>query len=115
MNAADLAALPDQSGPKRIIEFAVTARRYRERLADVEWTLVLGVWDGIGALQIGQHTGLAVGEWHVHAWDLAQANREEHRPADPEIVAAGRRVLPAPLRPGDPWTATMRWTGREPR
>lgn len=57
MNAADLAALPDQSGPKRIIELAVTARRYRERLADVEWTLVLGVWDGIGALQCRHRRG----------------------------------------------------------
>lgn len=115
MNATDLAALPDQSGPERIVEFAASAKSYRDRLGVVAWDLVLGVWDGIGALQVGQHTALAVGEWHLHAWDLAHANGQEHRPADPEIVAAGRRVLPEPLPAGDPWTATLRWAGREPR
>jgi hypothetical protein len=114
MNALDLAALPHRSGPKRIAEFVTAALQYGERLADVDWELVLGVWDGVGALQVGQHTGLAVGEWHVHAWDLAHVNGQEHRPNDAEIVVAGRLVLPEPLPAGDPWTATLRRAGASP-
>lgn len=114
MNALDLAALPQQGGPKRVAEFVKTAQQYRERLAGVDWELVLGVWDAVGALKVGQHTGLAVGEWHVHAWDLAQVSGQEHRPNDAEVVAAGRLVLAEPLPAGDPWTATLRWAGREP-
>lgn len=89
-----------------------TARHYRHRLAGVQWDLVLGIWDGVGALSVGQHTGLAVGEWHLHAWDLAQVGAQEHRPCDPEVIAAGRQALPKPLPAGDPWTATLRWAGR---
>lgn len=112
MNARDLAALPSGTGPARIGEFVVGARRYLDRIAGADWELVLGHWAGVGPLTLGQHTHLAVGEWHIHAWDLARSAGLDHEPADPETVAEGRRVLPQPLPPGDPWPATLAWAGR---
>lgn len=38
------------------------------------------MWDGVGALNVGQHTGLAVGEWHIHAWDLLEVAVYGHDP-----------------------------------
>jgi len=75
---------------------------------------VLGEWDGLGELTVGEHTAVAVGEWHIHAWDLARSAGVDHRPADPITVAAGRAVLPEPLPAGDPWLATLTWSGRSP-
>jgi Mycothiol maleylpyruvate isomerase N-terminal domain len=115
MNAADVAALPDKSGPQRIGEFIGLARQYRARLAGTDWNLVLGYWDGVGAWTIGEHTGLAVIEWHVHAWDLAWSCGLDHRPSAPDIVAAGLRPLEAPISTdGDQWINTLRATGRRP-
>ena len=84
MNARDLAALPEGSGPDRIAEFLVLARDYGHRLAGADWRRTLGEWDGIGPLTLAEHTGLAIGEWHIHAWDLARSAGQDHRPADPD-------------------------------
>lgn len=112
MNDADLAALSPDSGPNRITQFVSAAQRYRLRLTDADWELVLGSWEGLGPLTLGQHTGLAVVEWHVHAWDLGRAGGHEHHPSSCHVLATGARALPDPLPEGDPWIATLRWTGR---
>lgn len=105
MNARDLAALPDVGrvetagpqvvGPERIGRFLELARRHTERLVNADWTAVLDWWDGPGVLTVGQHTGLAAGEWHVHAWDLARSAAAVHRPTDSGAVAAARRAVRA--------------------
>jgi uncharacterized protein (TIGR03083 family) len=112
MNARDLAALPATGGPERIGEFATSARSYGDRLASVDWLMVLGYWADLGPLTVAKHTGLAVGEWHIHAWDLWQSIGRDHRPADPEVGAAARAALPAAFPAGDPWDATLAWSGR---
>lgn len=114
MNERDLAALPDNSGPERVTTFLVVARDYGRRLTEADWKETLGEWSGIGAMTIGEHTGLAVGEWHLHAWDLARCGGRDHRPADPATVAAGQAVLGALMPSGDPWVATLTWSGRRP-
>lgn len=116
MNARDLAELAPGRGPDRIAAFLPLARRYAERAAEAEWDSVIGDWDGLGPLTVAQHTGLAVGEWHIHAWDLAQAAGADHRPSDPAIVAAGRSILlAAPVQQeADPWLAALIGAGRRP-
>lgn len=114
MNAADLAALPPEDGPRRTSRFLAEARHYRLRLVEVDWDIRIGSWEDLGPLTVAQHTGLAVIEWHVHAWDLATASGHEHRPSAPEIVAGAARTLPESMPTGDPWTATLRWAGRGP-
>lgn len=114
MNARDLARLPDESGPRRIAAFLVLARDYGRRIAEAGWAEPLGEWNGVGPLTLAEHTVLAVAEWHIHAWDLFSTSGREYRPADPETVAAGRLVLPEPLPHGDPWQATLVWSGRLP-
>jgi uncharacterized protein (TIGR03083 family) len=112
MNAADLAALPDSGGPGRVAAFQRSAGRHRDRLHAVDWDLVLGSWQDLGPLTVGAHAGLAVGEWHLHAWDFARAAGGDHEPADPATVAAGRSVLPGAFPGGPPWAATLRSAGR---
>lgn len=112
MNARDLADLPASAGPERIGEFVQIAAAYSDRLRDVDWEASVGDWAGIGALTIAQHSLLAVGEWHIHAWDFARAVGGDHRPADPELLLAGRRVLPGTPTDADPWSATLQWAGR---
>jgi hypothetical protein len=112
MNARDLAALPDAGGAERVAEFAKSARRYGSRLATVDWLMVLGYWADLGPLTVAEHTGLAVGEWHIHAWDLWQSMGREYRPADPAVGAEARAALPGSFPGGDPWDATLAWSGR---
>jgi len=114
INRRDLAVLPPSSGPEWIASFLPLARRYRQRVAAGDWHAILGVWERLGPLTLGEHTGLAIGEWHIHAWDLARAAGRDHRPADPVTVAAGRRILSEQLPGGDPWLATLTRSGRLP-
>ena len=74
---------------------------------------MLGIWQTYGPLTVGEHTGIALAEWHLHAWDFARAIGEDHTPADPETVAAARFAL-TPAPEGPPWTAVLRWSGRIP-
>jgi len=115
MNVRDLAALPATGGPERTAEFARSARSYGDRLAQVDWLMVLGYWVDLGPLTVAEHTGLAVGEWHIHAWDLWQSIGRDHRPTDPEVGAAARAALPPAFPEGEPWDATLGWSGRHSR
>lgn len=114
MNTNDLTALAERSGPERIEGFTRLAHEHLDRVASADWALILGTWSGLGALTLGQHTGVAVGEWHVHAWDLSRAAGADHRPQDPATVAAGQWAVGRAVGPGDPWTGVLRAYERDP-
>src|SRR6266705_650482 len=121
-NAAELAALPDASGPEHVAAFAETARAYARRLQPV-WDLPHHRYRDTVVTVAGM-AGAACAEWHLHAWDLAKALGKDYRPAAPEIVLAGwlAGVPPLPVRPhdgpvgarGDRWHALLRASGRSP-
>jgi hypothetical protein len=89
-NSAELAALPDATGPEHIAAFAASARAYAGR--------ALGVWDlphhrfGDTVVTVGGMVGAAAAEWHLHAWDLAVSLGKDYQPASPELLAAGWRA-----------------------
>lgn len=113
MNAQDLITLPPGRGPDRVADFLHVAGHYGQRLDEADWDMVLGEWDGVGPLTVLQHTGLAIREWHIHAWDLARSAGYDHRPADPRTVAAGCASLSGTFRDDeDPWLATLIGSGR---
>ncbi len=114
MNANDLALLPEREGIQRLRRFVELARALLRRLEEAEWDIGVGTWEGLGVLTIGQQTGVAIGEWHVHAWDLARATGGDHRPDDPLTVARGQQVVLRLVGPGDPWTEGLRGYGRDP-
>ncbi|MFZ0664487.1 MAG: maleylpyruvate isomerase N-terminal domain-containing protein [Acidimicrobiales bacterium] len=114
MNARDLAALSEADGPTRAARFVELAGEHLGRLSESDWDMRLGNWSGLGDLSVAEHTGVAIGEWHVHAWDLARANGGDHRPSDPEVLAAGQHVLGRLVGPGDPWTQLLVAYGRDP-
>ena len=114
MNHRDLAALPPEGGPERIGSFVASARRYGERIAAADWDRPLGEWDTVGPLTLGEHTGLAIVEWHVHGWDMARAAGGDYRPADPATIEAAGRILFGPPPDEDPWSAILIRAGRLP-
>jgi hypothetical protein len=87
MNADDLRRLRVASGAERIERVPAVVAEHRTRLAEVDWSLTLGSWTGLGALSLAQHTGVAVGELHVDAWDLARARGVDHETPPPWPVA----------------------------
>jgi Mycothiol maleylpyruvate isomerase N-terminal domain len=139
-NAAELAALPDVSGPEHIAAFAESARSYGRRLPQA-WDLPHHRYRGI-EVTVGAMAGAACAEWHLHAWDLARSLGKDYRPADPELVLAGWRAgtpqlwpslaarsgagsgsgsgagaKPGSDEPGgddDPWHAMLVASGRDP-
>jgi hypothetical protein len=114
MNDLDLRALPERHWPERFLAFEAVATRYGERLADADWSTVLGEWRDRGPLSIGDHTLAAVGEWHIHAWDVARSFGWQYQPDDPDVVLAGRHVIAAVPREADPWPASLLAAGRRP-
>ena len=86
-NAAELAALPDASGPEHIAAFASSARSYARRLPPI-WELPHHQYRDV-LVTVGGMAGAACAEWHLHAWDLARALGKDYRPADPEILLLG--------------------------
>ena len=86
-NAAELAALPDASGPEHIAAFASSARSYARRLPPM-WDLPHHRYRDV-LVTVGGMAGAACAEWHLHAWDLARALGKDYRPADPEILLLG--------------------------
>jgi hypothetical protein len=123
-NSAELAALPDVSGPEHIKAFAESARSYGRRLP-MSWDLPHHRYQGID-ITVGAMAGAACAEWHLHAWDLARSLGKDYRPAVPEIVLAAWRagvpqLWPAPVGgdPGagdadDPWHFLLTASGRDP-
>ena len=89
---AALAALPAGSGPARIDEFRASADAYAARLGE-HWDAPFAYPRGL--VTAGLHAGVAAVEWHIHAWDLAQAAGGDHEPADAEglFLAAARCQL----------------------
>jgi len=89
---AALAALRAGSGPARIDEFRASADAYAARLGE-HWDAPFAYPRGL--VTAGLHAGVAAVEWHIHAWDLAQAAGGDHEPADAEglFLAAARCQL----------------------
>ncbi len=113
-NAAELASLPDATGPEYIAAFAASARSYAERLLRY-WDLPHHRYRGI-EVTVGGMAGSACVEWHLHAWDLGRAVRKDYRPAAPEVLVSGWHAgLPhLPLPMGDDWEAVLIASGRSP-
>ena len=114
MNASDLFNLAELSGPKRIERFLSAAEDHLRRIEGADWGMILGDWSGLGLLTIGQHSGVAVGEWHVHAWDMARSLGGDHLASDALIVAEGNRAIRDVSMDGDPWLAVLAAYQRDP-
>lgn len=114
-NAAELAALPDAAGPEHVAAFAESASRYAERLPEA-WELPHHRRGGV-EFPVAAFAAVACTEWHLHAWDLAQAAGQDYRPEDAEALlvawSVGRSYLPVTVR--DPWRAVLVASGRSPR
>jgi hypothetical protein len=89
-NAAELAALPDGSGPEHIRAFAASARAYAQRVPAM-WSMPHHHYRG-AVVTVGGMVGAASAEWHLHAWDLARTLGKEYSPADPDILVGGWRA-----------------------
>jgi hypothetical protein len=89
-NAAELAALPDGTGPEHIAAFARSARAYARRVRAV-WELPHHQYRGM-TVTVGGMAGAACAEWQLHAWDLARALGKDYCPASPDVLAAGWRA-----------------------
>jgi uncharacterized protein (TIGR03083 family) len=112
-NSAELAALPAERPAEHVTAFTESALRYAARLAPL---LRLPHHSYRGrVITVAGMAGLAIVEWHVHAWDLASAIGDEYRPDDPQAVLAawlaGVAQLPL-LADADPWLAVLRSSGR---
>ncbi len=119
-NSAELAALPDAPGPEHIAAFAESARSYERRLPP-SWDLTHHMYRGT-EVTVGAMAGVACGEWHLHAWDLARSLGKDYRPADPELVLTVWRAGMPQLWPllstgyigNDPWHFLLGASGRNP-
>jgi uncharacterized protein (TIGR03083 family) len=112
-NSAELAALPDVPPAEHIRAFAESASRYTARLGPL-LALPHHTYQG-RLITVAGMGGMALVEWHVHAWDLAAALGESYRPDDPEAVLAGwmagiPHLTVVPDR--DPWLTVLRSAGR---
>lgn len=111
-NAAELAVLPPESGPERIMSFTVSAGAYGDLVPD-QWDRTHLIYRGT-KYTVGDYVGAACIEWHLHAWDLARCIGRDYRPGDAEVlVAAWHWGVPhLPLAAGDAWQAVLRSSGR---
>ncbi len=114
MNTEELAVLAEVGGDVRAQTFVAEADAYAVRLHSTDWAMALGVWSSAGSLSVGQHTGLVLGEWHVHAWDLARSAGLDYQPDDAVAVAEGQRTLNHALDFADPWIDVLNTYGRDP-
>ena len=118
-NSAELAALPDVSGPEHIKAFAESALSYGRRLPTY-WDLPHHSYRETD-VTVGAMAGAACAEWHLHAWDLARSLGKDYRPADPELVLTAWRAGMPQLWPtrterdaDDPWHVLLLASGRDP-
>jgi len=112
-NSAELAALPDVPPEEHIRAFAESATAYTARLGPL-LRLPHHTYQG-QMITVAGMGGMALVEWHVHAWDLAVALGESYRPDDPEAVLAGWMAgIPhlAIVPDRDPWVTVLRSAGR---
>lgn len=113
LNDEMIDAAPRAAPRAHVAAFVEAARRYAEVLGEA-WEVrpFMAGWD----CSAGEHAGVAAGEWHVHAWDLARAAGRGHTPADPGAIAEAYRTTLTwlPLAPGDPWRSVLRAQGRDP-
>jgi hypothetical protein len=122
-HAAELAALADAPPAEHIAAFAVSARGYAARVGAV-WDLPHHQYRDT-VVTVGGMAGAATAQWHLHAFDLAQALGLDYRPADPGAVIAGWRAgmphlpigtgMPKAARHLDPWHAVLAASGRHAR
>ncbi|TDC45974.1 hypothetical protein E1281_29015 [Actinomadura sp. KC345] len=114
-NAAELAVLPPEPGPDRIMAFGVSAGAYADLMPDM-WDRTHLIYRGT-KYTVGDHAGAACVEWHLHAWDMARAVGEPYQPRDPDLlVSAWHWGVPhLPLSSGDPWESVLRSSGRSPQ
>jgi hypothetical protein len=117
--------LPDVPAPEHIAAFAEAARSYAARVPPA-WDRPHHGYRGT-VVTVGAMAGVACGEWHVHAWDLARSLGMDYRPADPELVFDGWWAGSPQLRPaeaagllvaapveGDVWETLLSVFGRDP-
>ena len=114
MNAEDLRSLPEKDGSQRAERFKDSADDHFRRLQEVDWGLPIGVWQAVGEQNVGQHVSVAIGEWHVHAWDLGRAIGQEYRPSDVLTVSQGHESVFGTIASGDPWLAVLLAYDRDP-
>jgi Mycothiol maleylpyruvate isomerase N-terminal domain len=123
--AAELAELPDVPAAEHIAAFAESARSYAARVPPM-WDQPHHYYRGT-MVTVGDMAGVACGEWHVHAWDLARSLGVDYRPADPDLVFDGWWSGSPQLRPaeatgllvaapvtGDVWQTLLTVFGRDP-
>jgi len=125
-NAAELAILPDEPAPEHIAAFAASARSYATRVASL-WNQPHHYYRDT-VVTVGEMAGVACGEWHVHAWDLARSLGVDYRPAAPDLVFDGwwagspqlrppetaGLLVAAPVEAGDVWETLLNVFGRDP-
>ena len=125
-NAAELAILPDEPASEHIAAFATAARSYATRVAP-QWAQPHHYYRD-AVVTVGEMAGVACGEWHVHAWDLARSLGMDYRPADPDLVFDGwwagspqlrppetaGLLVAAPVDEGDVWETLLTMFGRDP-
>ncbi len=112
-NAAELAALPEERPDEHIAAFTESALRYAARLGPLLRLPHHSYRERV--ITVAGMAGVAIVEWHVHAWDLASALGDDYRPADPQTVLAAwvAGIAQLPLRAdADPWIAVLRSSGR---
>ena len=126
-NAEAVGSMAGLGGPAAAAQFVESARAYRDRLPPV-WDLPFGY--PRGTVTAGLHAGVAAGEWHLHAWDLARSRGGGHRPSDPAALYAAAGACLAAAEGGArgrvaallvplgarlrPWEALLRRSGRAP-
>lgn len=118
-NDVALASLPTLKPDAHLTSYLSKALRHLQ-FADRWWDLTMKVTT-VGTWTVGQHVGIAAIEYHVHAWDLRRSQGRDHRAGDAVFLAEvwERHVGPAvgarlPDHRGDPWTALLEATGRDP-
>jgi len=125
-NAAELAVLPDVPAPEHIAAFAESARSYAARVG-AQWDQPHHYYRDT-VVTVGEMAGVACGEWHVHAWDLARSLGVDYRPAAPDLVFDGwwagspqlrppetaGLLVAAPVEAGDVWETLLNVFGRDP-
>lgn len=113
-NAEYLDALPAASGPDRIEDFVTLATGWCNRVADTDPDLAIpvAVQDICPPrLTVATFTWLAGAEFHVHAWDFAQAIGDDYRPRTDHarsIRNARVALWGSANRDGDPWDLIIR-------